>query len=368
MSKLFEHTEINGMTLSNRFVRSATWEGMAAEDGACTPKLIDLMADLAIGGVGLIISSHAYVQKEGQASPWQLGIYKDELVPGLQDMTDAVHENNGKIVIQLAHGGYYAHPKLIGKTPKAPSNAEGISKTPREEMSADDIQNVVSAFKAGAKRAKAAGFDGIQIHSAHGYLLSQFLSPAFNQRNDEYGGDIQNRARVHIAVLQGIRQVVGDDYPVLIKINCQDFIENGLTIEDSLQAAKMLVAESIDAIELSGGILSSPKLSPSRVGIKTEDKEAYFQEDAKAFKAQLDVPLILVGGNRSFSVAEHLVQDGIADYISMSRPFIREPDLINRWRSGDLSKATCVSDNMCFGPASKGEGIYCVTEERQKGK
>jgi 2,4-dienoyl-CoA reductase-like NADH-dependent reductase (Old Yellow Enzyme family) len=356
------------MKLSNRFVRSATWEGMAADDGACTPKLIDLMAGLAKGGVGLIISSHTYVLKEGQASPWQLGIYKDELVPGLRDMTDAVHENGGKIVMQIAHGGYYAHPKLIGQTPKAPSNAEGISKTPREEMSADDIQNVISAFEAGAQRAKAAGFDGIQIHSAHGYLLSQFLSPAFNQRTDEYGGDLRNRARVHIAVLKGVRQAVGDDYPVLIKLNCRDFIENGLTAEDSLQVAKMLVAEGIDAIELSGGVLSSPKLSPSRLGIKTEDKEAYFQEDAKAFKTQLDVPLILVGGNRSFPVAERLVQGGIADYISMSRPFIREPDLINRWKSGDLSKATCVSDNMCFAPARKGNGIYCVTEERQRNK
>jgi 2,4-dienoyl-CoA reductase-like NADH-dependent reductase (Old Yellow Enzyme family) len=368
MSKLFESGEINGMMLSNRFVRSATWEGMAADDGACTPKLIDLMAGLAKGGVGLIISSHAYVLKEGQASPWQLGIYKDELVPGLQDMTDAIHENNGKIVIQLAHGGYYAHPKLIGQTPKAPSNAEGISKTPREEMTPDDIQQVIKAFETAAQRAKDAGFDGIQIHSAHGYLLSEFLSPAFNLRTDEYGGDIQNRARVHIAVLQGIRQAVGDDYPVLIKINCQDFIENGLTTEDSLQAAKMLVAEGIDAIELSGGILTSNKLSPSRLGINTEDKEAYFQEDAKAFKIQIDVPLILVGGNRSFAVAERLVQDGIADYISFSRPFIREPNLINRWKSGDLSKATCVSNNMCFGPARKGQGIYCVTEERQKEK
>ena len=128
----------------------------------------------------------------------------------------------------------------------------------------------------------------------------------------------------------------------------------------------MLVAEGIDAIELSGGMLFSPKLSPSRLGIKTQDLEAYFQEDAKAFKAKLDIPLILVGGNRSFAVAERLVQDGVADYISMSRPFIREPNLINRWKSGDLTRAACVSDNMCFAPASKGQGIYCVTEEREK--
>jgi 2,4-dienoyl-CoA reductase-like NADH-dependent reductase (Old Yellow Enzyme family) len=368
MAKLFETSEINGMTLSNRFVRSATWEGMAADDGSCTAKLIDLMASLAKGGVGLIISSHAYVLKEVQATPWQLGIYKDELVPGLQDMTTAVHENGGKIVIQLAHAGYFANPKLTGQTPMAPSNVEGISKTPRNEMSPGDIQNVISAFEAGAKRAKAAGFDGIQIHSAHGYLLSQFLSPAFNQRTDDYGGDIQNRARIHLHILQRIRQAVGEDYPVLIKMNCQDFIENGLSPEDSLQVAKMLVAEGIDAIELSGGVLISQKLSPSRLGIKSEDEEAYFQEYTKAFKNQIDVPLILVGGNRSYTVAERLVEEGIADYISMSRPFIREPGLINRWKSGDLSKAECVSDNMCFEPGMKGDGIYCVTEERQRNR
>ena len=130
----------------------------------------------------------------------------------------------------------------------------------------------------------------------------------------------------------------------------------------------MLVENGIDAIEMSGGILTSPKLSPSRMGIKSEEKEAYFQNEARAFKKELDVPLILVGGNRSFQVAEGLVKEGVADYISMSRPFIREPDLINRWKSGDVSKATCVSDNMCFGPAMKGEGIYCLTEERERMK
>jgi len=283
-------------------------------------------------------------------------------------MTTAVHENGGKIVLQLSHAGYFAHPKLTGQTPMAPSKVEGISKTPRKEMSPEDIQNVISAFEAAAKRAKAARFDGIQIHSAHGYLLSQFLSPAFNQRNDEYGGDIQNRARILLQILQRIRQVVGEDYPVLIKMNCQDFVENGLTAKDSIQVAKMLVEEGIDAIELSDGILISKKLHASRLGINSEDKEAYFQEDAKSFKKQINVPLILVGGNRSYSVAERLLKEGVADYISMSRPFIREPGLINRWKSGDLSKAACVSDNMCFVPGIKGDGIYCVTEQKQRSR
>jgi 2,4-dienoyl-CoA reductase-like NADH-dependent reductase (Old Yellow Enzyme family) len=160
----------------------------------------------------------------------------------------------------------------------------------------------------------------------------------------------------------------GNDYPVLVKLNCRDFIENGLTLEDSLQVGVMLKENGIDAIELSGGVLVGGKLSPSRMGIKTEDKEAYFRDDAFAFKRHIDVPLILVGGNRSFQLAEQIVTEGIADFISMSRPLIREPDLINRWKSGDLRRSACDSDNLCFGPAVKGEGIYCVTEERQKKK
>ena len=213
MSKLFEPSEINGMKLANRFVRSATWEGMAADDGACTPKLTDLMVGLARGGVGLIISSHAYVSPEGQAGPWQLGIYDDRLIPGLGDMTTAVHKNGGKIVMQLAHAGYFAGAKLTGQTPMAPSSVEGFAKGPRNEMTVNDIQAVVKAYGAAAKRAQIAGFDGVQIHSAHGYLLSQFLSPAFNQRQDEYGGDIGNRARALLEVFREVRQAVGEDYP-----------------------------------------------------------------------------------------------------------------------------------------------------------
>ena len=366
MTELFEHSTINGMKLANRFVRSATWEGMAADDGACTPKLIDLMVELAKGGIGLIISSHAYVSPAGQAGPWQLGVYNDALVPGLAAMAKAVHDNGGKIVLQLAHAGFFANAKLTGQTPMAPSNVEGFSKSPRQEMTAEDIRDVVQAYGAAAKRAQNAGFDGVQIHAAHGYLLSQFLSPAFNRRNDAYGGDIRHRATALVEVLQQIRHTVGREYPVLVKMNCRDFIENGLVVEDSLEVATMLEAEGIDAIELSGGVLVGGKLSPSRMGIKSEEKEAYFQNEARAFKEKLGVPLILVGGNRSFQVAERLINEGMADYISMCRPLIREPALINRWRAGDLSKATCLSDNMCFKPAMKGDGIYCLTEERER--
>jgi 2,4-dienoyl-CoA reductase-like NADH-dependent reductase (Old Yellow Enzyme family) len=366
MRTLFESSEINGMKLPNRFVRSATWEGMAAEDGKVTPKLIDLMTNLAKGGVGLIITSHAYIQQHGQATPWQLGIYSNALIPGLREMTGAVHDKGGKIVLQLVHAGFFANAKLTGQTPMAVSPVEGIAKSPRKEMTVADIREIIKAFGEAAERAKSAGFDGVPIHSAHGYLLSQFLSPMFNHRSDEYGGDIQNRARALMEVLKNVRNAVGKNYPVLVKINCQDFVENGLGFEDSIEVGQLLADNGIDAIELSGGILISRKLSPTRMGIKSEEKEAYYQTEAKAFREKIDVPLILVGGMRSFAVAERLVNQGITDYISMSRPLIREPDLINRWKTGDFRKAACVSDNQCFAAGMKGRGIYCVTEEREK--
>ena len=368
MTTLFESSEINGMQLQNRFVRSATWEGLAAEDGSCTPPLVNLMTTLAGGGVGLIISSHAYVQKVGQAGGGQLGIHNDDMIPGLKEMTAAIHNQKGKVVCQLAHAGFFGNAKLSGQTPIAPSAVDGIAEGMRKEMTVDDIQSVVAAFTQAALRAKVAGFDGIQIHGAHGYLLSEFMSPLFNQRSDEYGGPIENRARLPLAVVEGIRAAVGADYPVLIKMNCKEFNDNGLMPDDFIQLGTLLVDAGIDAIEVSGGLPGNTKTIPSQLGINKEEKEAYFQEEAAALKKQVDIPIILVGGNRSYHVCERLVGEGVVDYISMSRPLIREPHLINRWKAGDLTRAACNSDNLCFRPAVKGQGIYCVTEEKEQAK
>ena len=356
MSKLFESTKINGMTLKNRFIRSATWEGMAAEDGACTPKLLDTIARLAGGGVGLIITGHAYVIKQGQAGEWQLGIYEDRLVDGLREMTDAVHQKSGRIIAQLAHSGLFADPSLTGYPPLAPSAISGITQHPVQEMSLSDIENVVKSFGLAAQRAQKAGFDGVQLQVAHGYLLSQFLSPFFNKRSDRYGGNIENRTIIHLEIINAVRSYVGKDYPVLIKMNTRDFIEGGLELEDAVKAGKLLAQNRLDAIELSGGTgRLSGKLNPIRTGIRKESDEAYFEDAAVLFKEHIDIPIILVGGIRSFEVAERIVNSDIADFISMSRPFIREPDLINRWKSGDRSKSGCHSDSRCFVPARTGK-------------
>lgn len=365
MSVLFQETRIRNLALKNRFVRSATWEGMAESDGRVSPQLVELMAELAAGGVGLIITGHAYVSKDGQAGPRQMGIYSQELVPGLAQMVQAVHERGGKIVVQLAHAGIQAAYKLSGMEPIGPS-APHTEGSPGREMSSQEIGQVVEAFGRAAARAMEAGFDGVQIHAAHGYLLSQFLSPYFNRRQDQYGGSVENRARALLEVVSKAREAIGPERPLLVKMNSQDFLQGGLTLEDSSQTAQMLAQAGVDAIEVSGGMrLAGPQFMPSRLGIKEEKQEAYFREAAKLFKQRAGIPVILVGGIRSFQVAERLVEEETADYISMSRPFIREPWLINRWRAGDLRRAFCVSDNQCFGPAQAGEGIYCVVARRE---
>ncbi len=343
MDALFNKSEINGMVLSNRFIRSATWAGMATDEGACTSALIKLLRELAIGGVGLIITGHAYVRKDGQHAPWQLGIHRDTVTAGLQDMTRAVHEYESKIVVQLGYGGAY------------------LSRSRVRQMPPKDFQELAEAYGRAALRARKAGFDGVQILAAHGFFLSQMLCPRYNDRSDDYGGNIANRARALIEVLTAIRRAVGRDYPVFVKLNCEDFVANGLTLQDSVQVAGMLEKAGIDAIELSGGLLNNPNIMRSR--IDSGEGQPYFQSQARVFKEAIQVPLMLVGGIRSYETARQLVDQGQADYISMSRPFICEPGLVNRWKAGDRREAACISCDNCFEPIKKGQGVACIPLE-----
>ena len=362
--KLYETSQINGMVLKNRFVRSATWEGMAGDDGSTTPQLIDCMEALAHGGVGLIITGHAYVLKNGRARPKQLGVCHDDMIPGLREMTRAVHDRRGKIGIQLNHAGLFADSGLTGETPYGPSVVDRLVQSPHKEMTPDHIESVIEAFGLAARRAKQAGFDCLQVHGAHGYLINQFLSPAFNKRKDNYGGGIENRSRIFANVLKRIRKYVGTRYPVMVKINSEDFLPGGLGLEDAIRVGIVSKENGADAIELSGGTVISGGKIPSRPLISGEKDEPYYKDAAVAFKETIDLPLILVGGIRSFHVAETILNEQVADYISMSRPFIREPALLNRWKSGDFAPSNCLSDNKCFAPAFAGEGISCVMEKR----
>lgn len=360
MKKLFEPIKIKGMELTNRFVKSATWMGMATDEGNVSGKLIKAMGAWAKGGVGLVISGQAYILPLGKGAPKQLGIDRDELIPGLQELTKAVHENGSKVAVQLNHAGNSTFKMLTGQTPVVVSNFEGVSGEPREELTSGDIEELIKAFTQAARRAKEAGFDCIQIHSAHGYLLNQFLSPRFNRRQDSYGGAIENRARIHLKILKAIRNVVGEDFPVIMKLNGVDGTDDGLILEASVQVGKLMAEAGLDAIEVSGGPI------PMLPNISSEDKEAYYSPMSKTFKDALDIPVMLIGGIRSLNVAERLLEDRAADMIFFSRPLIREPALINRWKAGDESKAKCISCNGCVKAGMEGNGVYCVVEAKKK--
>ncbi len=365
MTQLFEETAIKSMKMKNRIVRSATWEGMCEDDGRPTPKLIDFYVDLAKGGVGLIISSYAFVSSEGKQLPGKIGIQTDDFADAFRQMTATVHEAGGTIAIQIVHAGGQANPKTSGMPALAPSGGK-VAQFPTEavELTVDDILRIVTAFADGARRAKEWGFDGVQLHGAHGYLINQFLSPLTNRRTDAYGGSIENRCRFLMEVYQAIREKVGDDYPVMIKLNLADNLEGGLEVSDGLAAAEKLAAAGIDAIEVSSGTPASGEMGPSRPKINKPEREAYNMALAKQVQEVVNCPVMAVGGFRSYEVSESAVVEGGVDYIAMSRPFIREPGLAGRWSGGDRSPSTCVSCGKCFIPGLKEGGIYCVTEKR----
>jgi 2,4-dienoyl-CoA reductase-like NADH-dependent reductase (Old Yellow Enzyme family) len=364
MTQLFDPFRIGSLKLDNRLVRSATWEAMAEHDGTVTDRLVDVYEALAVGGVGLIISSYLTVHPQGRQNPDQIGAHEDRHVEGLARIATAVHERGGKLVGQIVHcGGQSVRKAMGGLDPLAPSAVEspGYPEIP-VALSSDQIAEVIASFAAAAGRLQQAGFDGVQLHGAHGYLLSEFLSPSRNVRTDGYGGSLEKRARFGLETYRAVRRRVGSDFPVLIKLNSNDFMDGSTTEQDAVYLAKQLVAEGLDAIEVSGGTPGSGKgLGAARPGIKSVDDEAYFLPQARIIREAVpDTPLILVGGVRSPELMDRILEEGVVDAFALCRPLIREPGLPARWKAGDHSRAECISCLGCFRPAILGEGIRCM--------
>jgi 2,4-dienoyl-CoA reductase-like NADH-dependent reductase (Old Yellow Enzyme family) len=351
---LFQPARIKGLEIRNRFVRSATAEAMATPDGYPTEDLKELYCQLADGEVGMIMTSGACIE-EWQNYPETLGmkspffIFNDRYIESWRDLTDAVHERGAKIAMQIGHLGRQDIPALRGAAPAAPSAVpiEGSSPEPKE-MTVAEIKDVVEKFVQTSRRVKEAGFDAVQFHGAHGNLINNFMSPFTNRRTDEYGGSIENRARFTVEIADRTRQLVGPDFPIMIKMNFNDFFNGGLEPDDAIGIAEIIAQGEIDCIEVSGGTLSETREHIAVKGIVKEENESYFRAYAKALKQRVSIPVILVGGHRSPGVMAKIIEEGDADFISMSRPFIREPGLVKRWKSGDLEKAKCISCNQCF--------------------
>jgi 2,4-dienoyl-CoA reductase-like NADH-dependent reductase (Old Yellow Enzyme family) len=355
-SILFTPIDIGALRVPNRFVRSATHEFMAEDDGTPTARHVDLYARLAEGEVGLIITGHAFVNPNGKASLKQTGIYDDRLVEALAKIPPPVHCFRSKIFVQIAHAGRQTKEKFCGCTPIAPSAVfEPTFKLTPKEMTGNEIRTMIDDFVRAGRRAKQAGFDGVQIHVAHGYLLSSFISPHTNRRSDDWGGTAANRARIVIEIVHGIKEVNGTSFPLIAKWNATDFLPAGLRIEESIEMAAMAEGAGLDGLEVSGGMSEAGKGSVWQ-GLRSEAEEGYFVESAARFKAALRIPVFGLGGNRTLAMMESYVRGGKVDLISLSRPLIREPFLVRKFRLGEVSKSECISCNKCFNP----RGISCA--------
>ena len=355
-SILFTPGSVGRLVIPNRFVRSATHDYMAGEDGSITDRQLDLFSALAEGEVGLIISGHAFVNPRGKAGPRQIGIDDDGLVPGLARLAAAVHRFPSRVFVQLAHAGRQTKEKYSGGIPVAPSAVyEPVYCVLPREMSEEEIRGTIDDFIQGAVRAREAGFDGVQIHAAHGYLLSGFLSPHTNRRADAWGGSLENRTRIVSEIIRGIKAAAGDGFPVAIKLNSSDLMPGGLDLESAVEAARRFASDGLDAVEVSGGTSEAGRGS-MWPGVRPADEEGYFVAAAAKFKGAVGIPVFGLGGLRTLREMEKVVLEGRADFVSLSRPFIREPGLVRGFREGKIGRSECISCNKCFNP----RGIACA--------
>jgi 2,4-dienoyl-CoA reductase-like NADH-dependent reductase (Old Yellow Enzyme family) len=372
MLQLFEKTSIKSLELSNRTVRSATWSGVCDPRGYVTERALEFYGVLAEGGVGLIVTGFQYVMANAIAMPFQMGNYTDDQLEGLSRFVNAIHSREGKVMAQLVHTGSKANPQLFfeeGELWGPSAVSDPLTGNTPKEMTRQDIAVTIEAYAAAASRCQRAGFDGIQLHGAHGYGINQFLSAASNKRSDKYSGAIAKRYLYLGEVMEAVRGAVGKDYPLFIKLSANDYLDEGLATDESLYVARRLVDDGIDCIELSAGSRASVNgMVPSRPNVLKEEDEAYLAKFAAQFKDALPVPIVTVGGIRSLGVVSRILNEGVADYVAMCRPLIREPHLVNRWKSGDRKRATCISCNGCFETAREGLGAVCKVDLDRKAK
>ena len=392
MSVLFSPGKIGNLEIKNRFIHSATYEVMANGTGEVSEKLLKRYQRLAKGEVGLIIPGYMYVHALGKAYTFQTGIHSDEMVPGLKKLVDTVHQEGAKIVFQIAHAGRQTTKELIGQNPIGPSRhgRDPMKFVNPDAMNDAQILEIIDSFGKAAKRAAEAGADGIQLHAAHGYLINQFLSPFFNQRDDQWGGSDEKQFKFLKEVVTTVKESLPDDMPVLIKLNTNDFTpKDGVTPELATKYAKWLVELGIDGIEVSAGTIfysfmnmsrgevpvaefvgalpwwmrPVAKLSMNRLVGKYDLEEGYNLDAAKMIKPGLNnTSLCLVGGMRNKNTMEHILDNGYADFISMSRPFIREPLLVKSFKEGKTDKVACESCNRCLAAVAADLPVKCYNK------
>lgn len=374
MSLLFQSGKIGNIKTKNRFVASATVECLTDENNRLTEKYYKVYERLARNNVGLIIPGNYFVNRMGRAVDKILVIDRDKVIDDLKRLTELVHKYGTKMVAQINHGGRQCPPSLIKEKPVAPSAVrDTLSGIQPRALKENEIEEIIGDFARAAKRVQKAGFDGVQINGGHGYLINEFLSERTNKRRDKWGGSLDNRMRFISEIYTAIRKEVGDHFPLMIKINADDQMPRGTTIEESITISKKLEEMGFDAIEVSGGIKETGfattkgdvphDLILGNLGFfkrmfyplfkKKLEKAARFQEGyylsfAALIKKNVSIPIMAVGGMRKKETMENALAKGDADFVSLSRPFIRQPNLISVMEKDALADPiTCTNCNRC---------------------
>lgn len=325
MNNLIKPLETGKLKLKNRLVMPPMATAKAEKDGSVSEAVLEYYDEKTKGGyISLVIIEHSNISMQGKASENQLSVAEDSLIDGLKKLSNLIHENGCKTVMQINHAGSLARTEITGKAVVAPS----VVVNPREgdvipeELTVEEIKGIVEEFKNAALRVKAAGFDGLEIHSAHGYLLNQFFSPLTNKRSDQYGGDVHNRIRIHLEVIKAVREAVGEDFPILLRLGACDYKEGGSRIEDSLIAAVEFEKAGIDILDVTGGLFGF---------IKPGDKsQGYFSELTEAIKKVISIPVILTGGIKEPEAAESLLAEGKADLIGVARTILKDSTWVRK--------------------------------------
>ncbi len=334
LKNLFSPISVNRMELRNRAVMPAMATGYATRDGVVTERLVAYLARRAAGGTGLIITEVCAVDPRGRGLRNQVGIWSDEFISGLKKIPESIHREGGKAAAQLHHAGRETFKALAGAEPEAPSPIPSVVlQRPCEEMSLGRVREMVEAFAKAALRAREAGFDAVEIHGAHGYLVNQFLSPFSNWRTDEYGGSDERRARFAIEIIKGVRRAVGSDFPVIIRVSTEELVKGGYDLAFMKWLAPRLVEAGVDAIHASVAVYSTP----GNLSIASMDTEPGFNlHRARAVRGVVDVPVIGVGRVHDPRLAEEAIARGDADLVSFGRQHLCDPDFLSKARRGDF--------------------------------
>ena len=390
---VFIPSKIGNVEIPNRLVRSATYHGMATEDGHVTDKLLKVYSNLARGGVGLAITGVSIIRNDGRQLAYMLGNYSDDYIEDLSKIAGIYHDtvnevgNNSKIFLQIGHSGVQVtHWGWTGDLiSSSPIESDIVQKT-AIPLSHEKILEIAESFGEATSRAKKAGFDGVQYHGAHGYLITQFYSPYMNGRDDDYGGSTENRARFVLDLLNASRKKVGNDFPICMKMNGSDRIKGGLTAMEAAQLASIFAKSGFDMLEISSYIWDAGRLErpislppESQKDIRQRGLEAFNLNLAKEIKEYLkqdpstNIPITLVGGLYRFETIRDIIDKEEIDLCAMSRPLIRQPDLPLIWKKGPpFPEAECIHCNLCMNDiivkGSRSKGIRCIKKEKEERK